>query len=124
MKPEIKAKWVAALRSGQFNQGMGALRRGDSYCCLGVLCHLAVEEGVIPGPIAGTFHPDPGMYVYGADAYEGKAAYLPHDVVVWAGLDSASPRFRSPTGELEDLARLNDVGTPFSQIAATIEKHF
>lgn len=39
MKPELKAKWVAALRSGRFNQSVGSLRndQSDAYCCLGVL---------------------------------------------------------------------------------------
>lgn len=41
MNPELKAKWVAALRSGKFQQGRGQLRKGDEYCCLGVLCKVA-----------------------------------------------------------------------------------
>src|ERR1700722_19140718 len=40
MDPALKAKWVAALRSGEYKQGDGKLhnRTDDSYCCLGVLC--------------------------------------------------------------------------------------
>lgn len=42
MNPEIKAKWVAALRSGKYKQGKNVLCRPSStgelaYCCLGVL---------------------------------------------------------------------------------------
>lgn len=45
LKPEIKAKWLAALRSGEYKQTQGTLhyrdRQGnDSYCCLGVLCEI------------------------------------------------------------------------------------
>ena len=41
MNPELKAKWVEALRSGKYTQARGALHRKDgSYCCLGVLCSL------------------------------------------------------------------------------------
>lgn len=50
MDAEVKAKWVEALRSGDYQQkqhGMFA-RWGDKrYCCLGVLCTLqdpSIEE--------------------------------------------------------------------------------
>ena len=38
MDPELKAKWLKALRSGRYKQGRGALRdENNCYCCLGVL---------------------------------------------------------------------------------------
>lgn len=44
MNEEIKAKWVAALRSGKYQQTSGQLRRNEgessSFCCLGVLCDV------------------------------------------------------------------------------------
>lgn len=43
MNPEIKAKWVAALRSGDYEQGRGYLHRGG-FCCLGVACDLFIKE--------------------------------------------------------------------------------
>lgn len=47
MKPELKAKWVAALRSGKYEQVQGQLRYTKdgkhSYCCLGVLCDVSGE---------------------------------------------------------------------------------
>lgn len=37
MKPDEKAAWVAALRSGKYEQGKGTLCSADRhYCCLGV----------------------------------------------------------------------------------------
>lgn len=40
---ENRAKWVAALRSGEYKQGKGKLRtRGNTYCCLGVACAIGV----------------------------------------------------------------------------------
>lgn len=34
-------KWVNALRSGKYTQGIGALHTQDNtYCCLGVVCNL------------------------------------------------------------------------------------
>lgn len=50
MTPELKAKWVEALRSGKYAQGKRALRTGrdkpenDLFCCLGVLCDLIAPE--------------------------------------------------------------------------------
>ncbi len=41
MNEERLAKWVAALRSGEYTQARGTLRtEDDKFCCLGVLCNL------------------------------------------------------------------------------------
>lgn len=41
MDPELKAKWLEALRSGRYQQGHGALRSAaQCYCCLGVLADI------------------------------------------------------------------------------------
>lgn len=41
MDPEVKAKWVAALRSGDYKQGEGALKDIEGCnCCLGVLAEI------------------------------------------------------------------------------------
>lgn len=41
MNPEMKQKWLEALRSGKYQQGKHYLRTTqDQYCCLGVLCDL------------------------------------------------------------------------------------
>lgn len=37
---------VNALRSGEFRQGAGALRRGNFYCCLGVATEVALRNGL------------------------------------------------------------------------------
>lgn len=34
-------KWVRALRSGDYDQCINWLRKGESFCCLGVLCDVA-----------------------------------------------------------------------------------
>lgn len=47
MKKEIADKWVAALRSGNYKQTTGMLNRNnESFCCLGVLCEIAIKDGV------------------------------------------------------------------------------
>lgn len=40
MNPEWKAKWVTALRSGDYEQGVGSLMAQRGFCCLGVLCNI------------------------------------------------------------------------------------
>ena len=47
LDPEFKAKWVTALRSGEYKQGRGLLYTGEAYCCLGVagrICGIPVEK--------------------------------------------------------------------------------
>lgn len=56
LRPDIKAQWLQALRSGDYEKGFNVLKAvtRDSldgsvsveYCCLGVLCDLAVKAGV------------------------------------------------------------------------------
>jgi hypothetical protein len=54
MTPELKAKWITALRSGDYRQGIGALKReshngGESFCCIGVLCEVGGVEAEAGG---------------------------------------------------------------------------
>jgi hypothetical protein len=44
MDAKLKAAWMKALRSGEYEQGRQRLRRGNDYCCLGVLCKVAGLE--------------------------------------------------------------------------------
>lgn len=41
MDPELKAKWVEALRSGEYKQCRGKFEFAGKFCCLGVLCIAA-----------------------------------------------------------------------------------
>lgn len=88
MKPNIKARWLTALRSGEYQQGMNFLNNitKDQYCCLGVLCELAVEDGVafkhqyFDGNTA--YH----LTQYTDGASEAATTSLPDVVCEWAGL--------------------------------------
>lgn len=60
MKKEIRDKWCAALRSGEYEQGRGQLRSEDNrYCCLGVLYSILGGEWS-DRPRDGSFYPKCG----------------------------------------------------------------
>jgi len=84
MKINVMKKWVAALESGEYKQGIGQLREGNTYCCLGVLCEIAKKEGVIK-------------------SYAHHSYFPTKKVLKWAGM-------KTENGDIEDtsLARLND----------------
>jgi hypothetical protein len=47
VRTDVKAKWVTALRSGNYEQCQGVLQNGQAYCCLGVLqalTHIPTDE--------------------------------------------------------------------------------
>lgn len=126
MNAEVKQKWLDALRSGEYKQAKSALRNGDGYCCLGVLCDL---------------HAKATGHVWGdEDEYLGQCDLLPKEVCDWAELvsdqvnehgenefdisvdsrlldDNVVNEYTNPS-----LAGLNDEDNDFPTIAAIIEK--
>ena len=44
MNPKIKAKWMTALRSGDYKQAKGQLKESDKFCCMGVLIDIQDQE--------------------------------------------------------------------------------
>lgn len=118
MNEEVKRRWVEALRSGEYQQASGYLRTGIegywSYCCLGVLCDIAVKDGVV-----GWAHGDTS----GVSACDGSASYLPARVVDWAGLSSFNPMMKSGSQQQDvSLVAMNDdFKYDFEQIADAIE---
>lgn len=133
MIAEVKAEWVAALRGGNYAQGDGYLRVDDAFCCLGVLCDLAVRNNIIPEPVAAALMrlPDGKVYEYGRPCTcstgdvdcnsEATRTYLPDAVVAWAGLQG---RGGDRGFGKSSLTALNDSGTPFAEIADIIEAEF
>lgn len=116
MKLDIATKWVTKLRSGEYEQGRGYLCDGDKYCCLGVLCEMAVEEG-----IAAKVQTLSGMgYVEGTSA--PWQAVLGECVQNWAGLHGPTGKaVQMEDGQLQTVANLNDEGLTFAEIADIIE---
>ncbi len=155
MHKKVALALAKALRSGNYVQGEGQLRftpfeaGQDKYCCLGVLCELAIEDGVhisrrTKADQAGIAH------IYGSSNN-----YPPEHVLDWAGIRINSEivhsrnislrginlpkyyenangavvcgRFDSPVSLNREsrfqgltLARLNDEGFSFDQIADII----
>lgn len=110
----VAKKWVKALRSGKYRQAMGTLHNKDNkFCCLGVLCDLAVKAKVIPAPDA--------TYINGDRYYDGNVSTLPNSVMNWAGLADDEGAFTTKDGKRERLTNLNDTGKKFSTIARVIE---
>lgn len=115
MRKEIAMEWVEALPN--YTQRQGALCKGDSFCCLGVLCELAVKHGVIPPRRLGR----KGDVDY--FEYAGKNGCLPTEVVAWAGMYDAGGTFRPEYGKPgKSLINLNDSGMSFKAIAEIIER--
>lgn len=114
MNPDKKLLWTDALRSDRFKQGIGRLtgiteQGEDKDCCLGVLCKVAVENGVVV-EVDRT-----GPYV----SYGGSYSALPFAVMDWAGLDSDDPDLgKQPASVWNDLDEAS-----FSDIADLIDAH-
>ena len=94
MKHDIAERWVAKLRSGEIEQGTGYLGRSEGErCCLGVLCDMAVEEGVIPPPVMERGNMSSGGFalLYSqTEISNGEYGVLPEAVVTWAQMKSTS----------------------------------
>lgn len=83
MNQEIKAKWLDALRSGEYKQGDSRLRVGDTFCCLGVLCDLHAKAGLGKW----VTDKDRGLVViYQPLSGNQRSNLLPPEVVKWAQL--------------------------------------
>lgn len=118
MNEDVKELWTEALRSGDYEQGKGSLTNIDGtgtkyFCCLGVLCAVAVANGL-------------DLLVYEDEdrvTYNGASAYLPEAVMEWAGLEQEDPPLLKPETDNEYWASTwNDVhNTSFNRIADLID---
>lgn len=126
MKTEVKKLWLDALRSGEYTQTTGELKNSEGYCCLGVLCDIAVKNGVITEIEDG--------YLSQRDVADSnyiENATLPIEVMYWAELDSVNPTITldeyccdSCNNNIAyDLSELNDnKNWSFVQISEVIEE--
>lgn len=128
MNRDIKARWIEALRSGDYPQTREALHRTEpgldskgktmppGFCCLGVLCELAAKEGVITSK----------TFSNGEVEYDGDSLFLPAPVHEWAELvkDDGLPLYTGDVlvGEGIWVSSLNDKGKTFEEIADVVEE--
>jgi hypothetical protein len=146
MNPVVKAKWLTALRSGEYKQGTNRLRtdasEGSSFCCLGVLCDVAAKEGVTAWKVSSAYqgaiwqespdNPAGGYY---------ETCGVPPTLQKWAGLQDESGSFDGAVPyrtarmveaaeadyvrQATNLVTLNDDGGwSFERIADLIEERF
>jgi hypothetical protein len=139
LKPEVKAAWLEALRSGRYTQGQGYLTTitgGERLdCCLGVLCDVAIRAGL---PVDVQSSPARQQIL----KYDGQEGLLPLSVYRWATIDgyASDPDSASydidvdvpnpsydPDDEDDDatfsatLSERNDGGDDYDDIADLIE---
>lgn len=115
-------EWVEALRSGEYQQGKGRLRRIDdgevSHCCLGVGCDLSDPDAWQP--------PEASIgeeFKFEQSAWDSAGSYLPPDHVTKAidnaaDLENFTSRLTGHNDGANDLQKFD-----FKEIADQIEAH-
>ena len=96
MNADIKAKWLEALRSGNYRQGYNELRCRNRHCALGVLCDIIDPDG--------WKEPD---YALHRGMFSTKG-HVPMEA-------DLKPR------DLREISTRNDAGKTFAEIADYIE---
>lgn len=111
MNKKLKAKWLVALRSGDYQQGKCTLKdREGRYCCYGVLAHI------LPQAIKEEFRIEelPTEISIDISGFYGKCYNtLPRKLLDRIGLMA-----------MGEPMHMNDDGKPFSAIADYIEQNF
>jgi len=110
MNPQIKQKWVSALRSGEYQQTQRLLHDENGFCCLGVLCDLYLKENQLEW--------EPSTHSNNVYVFQDMVASLPLSVIEWSGVEG----YNFPVAAKYLLAELNDGGSTFIEIADVIEK--
>lgn len=117
MNPEIKDKWVKALKSGEYKQGLGVLKFEDRFCCLGVLCDLYIKEHK-----EAKFNKR-GVFINNKVALTN--THLPSSVMKWADIEdenvTLNNEYRIKDVKSDTLIQINDRGASFEEIANIIK---
>ncbi|CAB4143220.1 hypothetical protein UFOVP434_98 [uncultured Caudovirales phage] len=121
MNAEYKALWLAALRGNEYKQGQGRLKTvttgGPVFCCLGVLCDIAVKRGETSWD---------SIHLHsGKERTLSMFEYIPKELAPKFGIEynGKIPRQIANNTFVESLAECNDQAQlSFPQIADIIEK--
>ena len=112
MNKRIKKQWVELLRSGEFEQGRGHLEQDNKFCCLGVLCQIALVEGACEFEVIQSVN-SANIKYNRYDSHHVDETLSPH-LLEWADL---------PAVDMDVLIELNDEHrASFQEIADYIEK--
>lgn len=153
LRPSVKASWLEALRSGDYQQGMGTLRTmgagslPDRFCCLGVLCDL--QRPNVEGASWVESWSASGAYGFRIEQPEGVTvtnSFMPPELIapiLWEdGLEYLHTNYEWTCGYRASLyeanavspehfavstigaAGMNDDGVSFAEIARLIEAAF
>lgn len=102
--------WIDALRSGEYTQIKSQLGRdGEGYCCLGVACEVAIQNGLDIERV---------VQSNGTIDFDGERGELTDTVAEWYGFDGNGV-------ELEDTTAISlndDDEYTFVQIADKVER--
>ena len=114
LEKSFKKRWVAALRSGKYEQAQGSLYDGDTggFCCLGLMCLL---RGASKSAMNGETMPH-NLYNFGTlfNIDEAHTDFFEEGGAAWQVPYKGKMRFLT---ELNDGYRLS-----FKQIANIIER--
>ena len=119
-----------ALESNRFKQGRRYLCYEEEktmyYCCLGVACELAMENGINLGKRKDTTS---GVYYYIGSNGQKLTGVLPYEVRKWLGFADNNGMLilsivntSDDNEELFSLVDANDTSVPFPEIAKLIKK--
>lgn len=110
---EARKLWVDALRSGEYAQTTGSLRREDGFCCLGIACD-----------VFRTHEADAWWHTTSIGAFVcrgiSEAGYTHHVVKDWLGMETSAGVYGDG---MSRLSADNDNGKTFLEIADIIESN-
>src|SRR6266566_6134430 len=108
MNEDVKTQFVNALMSGEYPQIKGRLHdEVGGVCANGLLCELAIQNGLNVQRVIGGYAVDRGTWVQYSGCFGPPTA-----VMDWAGIDEKWSQF---------LARLNDTGYTFQEIGEQLK---
>lgn len=105
-----RKKWLDALRSGKYKQGVGQLRTGNRFCCLGVACE-----------VYRTTRKDGSKWDETGEYFKASKCYLPGVVQEYFGLKDNRGRFKGACGGSSLSVMNDDTCSTFKDIANIIE---
>lgn len=116
------SEWVAALRSGEYQQGRGTLTRildggTKQHCCLGVACHVAGAQ---------VFGQQKGQTFYNFPLERDGAGHA-HGFFIGLTLNDLGKAFTGPEenyGQSKLYTMNDDEGKTFDEIADFIEANY